>query len=183
MRRLVWLTGQPGSGKTTLARELFAARVVQFIVDGDDLRKMRSLGYDRFGRRANVARAQAIAQYLAQRNYSVAVSVIAPYRDQRDKFKLLVPVTEVYLHTTEERGREQYFVEDYEPPRNRFLDIDTGATSIEDAVDQIRTVHRSFPAVSQGPRVADQTETGLRFAGIGARERDPCLAGEPVRDR
>ena len=31
----------------------------------------------------------------------------------------------MYLHTTELRGREKFFVEYYEPPVDNFIDMDT----------------------------------------------------------
>ena len=34
-------------------------------------------------------------------------------------------IKEIYVHTTEERGRENFFVEGYEPPIENFIDCDT----------------------------------------------------------
>ena len=53
------------------------------------------------------------------------VSLVSPYRDQREEFKFNTSVIEIYVHTTEDRGREQYHVIDYEPPLENFIDIDT----------------------------------------------------------
>jgi len=158
---IVWLTGQPGAGKTTLAegmagrlREVpsskFAGQLARVsLVDGDDMRElMPNPGYDRAGRHINIDRAQAVAAYLERVMDYVFVALVAPYRDQRDEFRKANGVIEVYVHTTDERGREEYHVNDYEPPDgDHYIDIDTTG---ELAVDSIRRLHRALAAVSQG---------------------------------
>ncbi|MFL2939828.1 MAG: hypothetical protein ACJZ37_02790 [Candidatus Poseidoniales archaeon] len=55
----------------------------------------------------------------------------------REEFKGRHNVNEVYLHTTEIRGREHYFAEDYESPDEDFLDMDTTNVSVEDCISKI----------------------------------------------
>lgn len=135
MTPIIWFTGQPGSGKTTLADRLDGCRI-----DGDDLRRLDNPGYDTAGRRTNIDRAQAIAAYLYDHGQPVVVSLVSPYRDQRESFKTRFPVVEIYLHTTIDRGRGAYHVADYEPPVEDYVDIDTGHTTIAAA---LRTIHRA----------------------------------------
>jgi adenylylsulfate kinase len=145
---IIWLTGQPGSGKTTVARQLVMRNFVEWIVDGDDIRTlMPNPGYTEHGRRQNIDRAQSIAAYLdaVDPHTNVAVAVVAPYRDQREAFKFEHTVLEVYLHYDPdqiERGKEGYWVEDYEPPIDNFIEIDTGDRTLEST---IRTVYRALP--------------------------------------
>lgn len=153
---IIWFTGQPGSGKTTLARAMS-----RLVIDGDDLRTlMPNPGYDEAGRRQNIDRAQAIAAYLdrdPRPGHPVAVAVIAPYRDQREAFKATHNVVEVYLHTNEDRGRNEYHVADYEPPLENYLEIDTGQKDIREAV---RLVRREMATASRGARMVDPSEIG-----------------------
>jgi adenylylsulfate kinase len=125
---IYWLTGQPGAGKTTLAKYLaehFPKDEVTHI-DGDDLRDIfKNKDYSITGRRLNIQRAQYIAQFMHSKGHNVIVSLVSPYRDQREAFKFSTSVVEIYVHTTEDRGRNQFHVEEYEPPLENFIDIDT----------------------------------------------------------
>jgi hypothetical protein len=40
-------------------------------------------------------------------------------------------VKEIYVRTSEERGREQFHVQDYEAPTENFIDLDTTNDSPE----------------------------------------------------
>ena len=133
---IYWFTGQPGHGKTTLALALIehlrAQGVEPFHVDGDDLRALTSnADYSRAGREANIRRAQTIAHYLHNQGRTVVVSLVAPYRAIREELKAATEVTEVYVHTTEARGREEKHAKDYEAPVTNFIDIDTTGTTVE----------------------------------------------------
>jgi adenylylsulfate kinase len=125
---IYWFTGQPSAGKTTLAKYLtehFPKETVIHI-DGDDLRDIfKNKDYSIIGRRLNIQRAQYIAQFMNSKGYTVIVSLVSPYRDQREEFKFNTSVIEIYVHTTEDRGRNQFHVDDYEPPLENFIDIDT----------------------------------------------------------
>jgi|TARA_B110000444_G_C18468354_1_gene423506 adenylylsulfate kinase len=137
---IYWFTGQPGHGKTTLAKALIAHLQSQgseaFHVDGDDLRALTSnANYSRKGREANIRRAQTIAHYLHNQNKVVVVSLVAPYRDLREEFKAATNLTEIYVHTTESRGREDKYAIDYEAPLKRFIDIDTTKNSAAQSLD------------------------------------------------
>ncbi len=66
---IYWFTGQPGHGKTTLAKALIAqlkrGGYKPYHIDGDDLRSLTTNNdYSRVGREANIREAQDIAHYL-----------------------------------------------------------------------------------------------------------------------
>ena len=145
----IWLTGQPASGKTTLAN-LILERLSQdndkqsyFNIDGDDLRDLfQNKDYSKKGRQANIRLGMSIAAYLINKGCIPIVSLVSPYRDLREEFKSQYKVLEVYLHTTEIRGKEKFFVENYEPPKDNFLNIDTTNQSEEESLDEILNVYR-----------------------------------------
>ena len=135
---IFWFTGQPGSGKTTLGKALLEKLDGAFHIDGDDLRGLvHNVDYSEQGRISNIRMAQSIAMFLDNKEQDVVVSVVAPYRWLREEFKARHKVNEVYLHTTEKRGKEKFFVENYEPPQENFLDVDTTNISVEACIDRI----------------------------------------------
>jgi adenylylsulfate kinase len=111
-----------------------------FHIDGDDLRDLfDNKDYSEVGRRKNIELAQQISEYLHNKGRHLFVSLVSPYKDQRDKFKSKMGnnLIEVYVHTTEIRGRESFFVKDYEPPTENYIDIDTTNVSINDSANII----------------------------------------------
>jgi adenylylsulfate kinase len=84
---------------------------------------------------------------MDNKGFTVIVSLVSPYRDQREELKMERNIAEFYLHTTEIRGKEDYFVEDYEPPLHNFTDIDTNKT-IEECTDEVLAVYREMARVT-----------------------------------
>ena len=139
---IYWFTGQPGHGKTTLAKAMLAHLQGQgedtFHVDGDDLRALTTnVDYSKEGREENIRRAQMIAQYLQSKGQTVVVSLVAPYRDLREDFKARAEVTEVFVHTSEIRGREDKHAQDYEAPISNFIDVDTTSKDVESCLHEV----------------------------------------------
>ena len=147
---IIWLTGQPGSGKTTLANSLIdnlskeKSNIKIINLDGDDLRKInKNKDYSKEGRIKNISTAISIMRFLANKGYLCIVSIVAPYKFLRDELKKEFPFIEVYLHTSEIRGREQYFAKDYEIPTDpKTLRLDTGELSIEECTNQILDLYK-----------------------------------------
>ena len=114
-----------------------------FNIDGDDLRDLfQNKDYSRKGREANIRLGMSIAAYLINKNCIPIISLVSPYRFLREEFKSKYNVLEVYLYTEEIRGRENYFVEDYEPPESNFLEMDTTHKSEKESLDEILNVYR-----------------------------------------
>ena len=135
---IFWFTGQPGSGKTTLGKALLEKLGDVFHIDGDDLRGLSAnVDYSEQGRISNIRTAQSIAMYLDNKGKNVVVSVVAPYKWLREEFKERHNVNEIYVHTSEIRGREHYFAEDYEKPEENFLEIDTTSVSVEECISRV----------------------------------------------
>ncbi|SVD50608.1 uncharacterized protein METZ01_LOCUS403462 [marine metagenome] len=154
---IVWFTGQPGSGKTTLAERFINDKLLWFMrmnrrdiihIDGDDLREsIHNKDYSEEGRRENINLAMNISRFMDDKGFTVIVSMVSPYRDQREELKMERNIGEFYLHTTEIRGKEDYFVENYEPPLHNFVDINTNKT-IEECTDEVLDVYRQMAAVA-----------------------------------
>jgi len=139
---IYWFTGQPGSGKSTLAIALKSALrkrgypVVH--LDGEFLRElMGNKDFSEAGRIRNIKTAQQLAAKVHSEGIVVVASLVSPYRSIREEFKMKDKVLEIYVHTIEIRGKEAYFVANFEPPQQDFLDIDTTNVSVESCVQRI----------------------------------------------
>ena len=153
---IVWLTGQPGSGKTTLANRLIEKiqsedddiKIIN--LDGDDLRSInKNKDYSKEGRIKNISTAISIMRFLCNKDYVCVISIVAPYKFLRDELKNEFPFLEVYLHTSEIRGREDYFAKDYEIPTDpKTLSIDTGKLTIKESTDEIFNVYRKMATLA-----------------------------------
>lgn len=138
-------TGQPHSGKTTLAKWLRKAILESnpskevFHVDGDDLRRInKNQDYSELGRRINIGQGFAIAKYLDEyARYDVILSMVSPFKDMRDELKQHAEVVEIYVHTTDIRGRENFHVENYQPPTTDFIDVDTTNVSEFETISEL----------------------------------------------
>lgn len=140
---IYWFTGQSGAGKTVLST-LLKKRLEDdngeevFHIDGDDLRTIIiNKDYSKEGRYNNIRTAQNIALFINTKGHNVVVSLMSPYKELREEFKSRADVTEIYVHTSDIRGRENFHVADYEPPTENFIDIDTTGISPEDSLKQI----------------------------------------------
>ena len=154
---VIWFTGQPGSGKTTLANRFIEDKLIGFMkiqrqaivhIDGDDLREsIHNKDYSEEGRRENIKLAMNIARFMEDKGFIVIVSLVSPYRDQREELKMERNIGEFYLHTTDIRGKEDYFVDNYEPPLHNFTDINTNKP-IEECIDEVLIVYREMARVA-----------------------------------
>jgi adenylylsulfate kinase len=133
-------TGQPGSGKTTLAKKLQMWlqtdkknwRKSVFHIDGDQLREIfPNKDYSKEGREKNIQKAFDIAKYLDKSGNDVVISLVSPYREMREQLKSECKVQEIYCHTKKIRGREDFFALDYEKPIEFFINLDT-SYSVDD---------------------------------------------------
>ena len=101
---VIWLTGQPGSGKTTLANAVIekirtlnpALSIIN--LDGDDLRNInKNKDYSKAGRIKNISTAISIVRFLSNKDFLSVVSIVSPYTYLRDELKSEFPFLEVYF--------------------------------------------------------------------------------------
>lgn len=106
---IAWLTGLPGSGKTTISdavdRELAAHGRHVCVLDGDNLRHglCSDLGFSAADRAENVRRTAEVARLMAEAGLVVIVSLISPFRTDRARAREIagdLPFLEVYVDTS-----------------------------------------------------------------------------------
>ncbi len=135
---IFWFTGQPGSGKTTLALELIKRIDNTIHIDGDNLRDiLKNYDYTSEGRIKNITNVIVLARFLDYKGFNVIISVVAPFRELRESLKKTNNVKEIFVHTTDIRGREHYFSKNYEKPITNYIDMDTTKLSVEQCIDNL----------------------------------------------
>jgi bifunctional enzyme CysN/CysC len=160
---VVWLTGLPASGKSTLARalerRLFSQGGSPILLDGDTLRAglNSDLGFSAQDRAENIRRLAEIATHLARNGHIAIVAAVSPSADDRAAARRIADTTfrEVYVATSaevcESRDPKGHYAKaragslhgftgignDYQPPTASELSIDTSARSVPEAIDEI----------------------------------------------
>jgi len=129
---IVWFYGQPGAGKTTLAKALLE-KIDAIHVDGDDVRAVfKNQDYSKEGRIKNLTLINNLVRFLDHKGFNVIVSVVSPYKEVRDQM-LDLDLKYYYVTTTEIRGREQYFVEDLEIGKKDII-LDTTNKTVNEVL-------------------------------------------------
>lgn len=116
MNSILWFTGLPGSGKTTLARLcadfLNDQNQPCLILDGDDLRQglNQDLGFSPEDRQENVRRVKELAHWLWSRGFWVLVALVSPYARDREAARARFPrgqFIEIFVHASLETCRKR----------------------------------------------------------------------------
>ena len=103
---IIWLTGLPSSGKSTIANELEYVLnkrgIHTYILDGDNIRHglNKDLGFSPEDRTENIRRIGEVAKLFVDAGLIVITTFISPYRDDRYKVRELVgkeEFVEVYV--------------------------------------------------------------------------------------
>ncbi len=163
----VWLTGLPASGKTTIAlaleSSLLCSKTPAITLDGDTLRHGLSAGlaFDAAGRAEAVRRAGEAALLIAQVGAVAIVSLVSPYRADRDRVRARhaaaeVPFIEVFVDVPVELAKQRDpkghykkalageipsftgVSDPYEAPLNAEVHLATSTTTVADSVALLR---------------------------------------------
>lgn len=161
--KILWFTGLPCSGKTTLAksieRELHNRGVLSFVLDGDDIRHCLNtdLKFSKKEREENIRRVREIAKLFYNSGIFVICSFISPFKKDREKVKEYFgkDLIEIYtkcsvevckkrdnkgLYKKAEEGSIKNFTgvnQSYEEPDNPEVIVDTDKLSIGESVKKI----------------------------------------------
>jgi len=93
---VVWFTGLPGSGKTTIARRVEKAlRAMGWrveLLDGDEVRRRLDpeIGFSREDREIHIRRVAYVSHLLARNGVAVLVSLVSPYISSRKRAREIV---------------------------------------------------------------------------------------------
>lgn len=177
---VIWLTGLPSAGKSTLAgllevRLRALGRPVERL-DGDEVRTRltRGLGFSREDRDENVRRVAWVARLLAAHGVVVITALISPYRGARDEARREIgDFVEVWvkcdldecirrdvkgLYRRALAGEVANFTgvsDPYEPPLRPEVvvetDRQTAAESVERILDGLRSLGYLAPAGAPAP--------------------------------
>ena len=160
---VVWLTGLPGAGKSTLARalerRLFARGGSPILLDGDTLRAGLNgdLGFNAGDRSENIRRLAEVATHLARNGHIAIVAAVSPSREDRAAARRIADTAFREVHvstpaeTCESRDPKGHYAKaragaltgftgignDYQPPEAAELSLDTSSRSVSDATDEI----------------------------------------------
>lgn len=161
---VVWLTGLPGSGKSTIAniveRKLAEAGRHTMLLDGDSLRQSLNadLGFDPAARSENVRRVGEVAKLLADAGLIAIVALVSPFQADRTRAAALLPegrFLEVFVDTPlaicrqrdpkglyrkAEQGQLAHLTgrdQPYEAPEDPALVLNTAELGAEEAADRV----------------------------------------------
>jgi bifunctional enzyme CysN/CysC len=160
---VVWLTGLPASGKSTIAmeveRRLFEGGCNAYVLDGDNVRAGLSsdLGFKPEDRHENIRRVGEVAALFADSGTIAIASFISPYRTDRAAARRAAGAAfhEIYIKadpaTCEARDPKGHYKKaragglpdftgitgDYEEPHDAELVVDTTVLTLEAAVDTV----------------------------------------------
>jgi len=161
---VVWLTGLPSSGKSTIAHaveaNLHSLGFQTAVLDGDNIRHglCADLGFLVSDRNENVRRTGELAKLLLELGVVVIVALVSPIRLARDKVRQSIPeedFIEVYCNASlavcKERDPKGLYAKvasgainnftgvssPYETPLAPELVLDTGSQHAGKAVDQL----------------------------------------------
>lgn len=156
---VLWMTGLPCSGKTTIARKLKEDHIKNLaILDGDELREWLSpKDFSKEGRNEHNRKVAHLARFLINHGLPVCVALVSPYRENREFARQLIGdrFYEVYvkcsLNECETRdvkgmyklarsGKIKNFTgldDPYEPPSDPDIVLDTERMTISECADRI----------------------------------------------
>src|SRR5947209_7491139 len=134
---VLWFTGIPGAGKSTIAnfveKILHAKGCHTYLLDGDNLRHglNRDLGFSEADRVENVRRVAEVAQLMTDAGLIVMVALISPFRADRRSVRDLIgeEFIEIFVDTPMDVAEARDVKGQYRKARQGTLSAFTGVGS------------------------------------------------------
>lgn len=136
MNKVIWLTGNSGAGKTTIARalqrKLRKNNISSVILDGDEMRQSISLnaGFSKEDREQHNLRVARLANELVKQHL-VIVSVIAPFNSTREKVDKICDINWIYVKRKLPKNKERPY------EKGNYFIVDTNKQTLEECVSVI----------------------------------------------
>ena len=163
---VLWMTGLPCSGKSTIVRHLQKEIPNLAMLDGDELREWFSpKDFSKAGRDEHNRRVAHLAKLLLQHGVPSVVSLVSPYRENRSDARRIIDAGEAFaecyvrcslarceerdvkgMYARARRGEIKGFTgidDPYESPENPDLLVDTETVSLEVSAGQVTDFLRS----------------------------------------
>jgi len=161
---LVWFTGFPSSGKSTIAhlveKKLFHRGIRTYVLDGDNVRHglNSNLGFSREDRRENLRRIVELSKLMMDAGLIVLTAFVSPFREDRKYIResfnsdnFLEIYVKCSVEECEKRDPKGNYKKaragiiknytgisaPYEEPENPDLVIDTEKLTIESSVQEV----------------------------------------------
>lgn len=132
MSFVIWMTGLPCSGKTTIAKELRSIIPNIAILDGDELREWLSpKDFSREGRNEHNKKVAHLAKLLVKHQVPVCVSLISPFVENRETARKIIGLErfiEVYVKCAIEVCESRDVKGMYKKARNNEIKNFTGVS-------------------------------------------------------
>lgn len=168
---VIWFTGLPSSGKSTVAHELEYTLnkkgMHTYVLDGDNIRHglNKNLGFSKEDRKENIRRIGEIAKLFVDTGIVTIAAFISPFREDRETVRNLVKTgefIEVYtkcpISVCKERDPKKLYEKamageikeftgvshPYEEPFNPEILLETDKLSVEECVGRILVYLKSY---------------------------------------
>jgi adenylyl-sulfate kinase len=192
---VVWFTGLPSSGKSTIAHAVYSQLLERGLavelLDGSEVRESlsRGLGFSREDREENVRRIGYVAKLLSRNGVIAICAAVSPFRATRDEVRrnttnflevfvdCPVAVAEARdpdgMYARARRGEIEEFTgvnAPYEPPESPEVHIHAERESVHDAAWKVmRTLEMIgiIPSAPEVERSQQEDDIRRRLASLG----------------
>jgi adenylylsulfate kinase len=149
---LLWLTGLPSSGKSTIAYTVEHALVnrglLAYVLDGDNIRfgLNKNLGFSAEDRAENIRRIGEVGKLFVDGGFLTLASFVSPYREDRDAVRALMgegDFVEIFVDTPVEICEERDPKGLYQKARTGEISNFTGVSDPYEAPETAEIVIRT----------------------------------------